>query len=65
MSFPVTTRAGHELILGIDTAVELVTSFNQRTGRVAECRLFTGLSDEETGNAPALAATAPEGGGLT
>lgn len=40
-----------DLIVAIDTALDSVTSFNQRMGHVAECRLFAGLSEEETADA--------------
>lgn len=40
-----------ELIVAIDAALESVSSFNERMGRVAECRLFAGLTEEETAQA--------------
>jgi RNA polymerase sigma factor (TIGR02999 family) len=40
-----------ELIVAIDTALESISGFNERMGRVAECRLFAGLSEEETAHA--------------
>lgn len=40
-----------ELIVAIDEALESVASFNQRMARVAECRLFAGLTEEETAQA--------------
>jgi RNA polymerase sigma factor (TIGR02999 family) len=40
-----------ELIVAIDGALDAIASFNERLGRVAECRLFAGLSEEETAQA--------------
>jgi RNA polymerase sigma factor (TIGR02999 family) len=40
-----------ELIVAIDEALESVASFNERMARVAECRLFAGLTEEETAQA--------------
>jgi RNA polymerase sigma-70 factor, ECF subfamily len=40
-----------ELIVAIDAALESVASFNERMGRIAECRLFAGLTEEETAHA--------------
>lgn len=37
-----------ELIVALDIAVDSVSAFNDRLGRIAECRLFAGLSEEET-----------------
>lgn len=40
-----------ELIVALDMALDSVASFNQRMARVAECRLFAGLTEEETAQA--------------
>lgn len=40
-----------ELIVAIDEALDAVERFNARTARVAECRLFAGMTDEETAQA--------------
>ena len=40
-----------DLILALDTALDSVAAFNQRMARVAECRLFGGLTDAETAQA--------------
>lgn len=46
---------GHaDLIVAIDAALESIARFNQRLARVAECRLFAGLTDEETAGALGL-----------
>ncbi len=40
-----------ELIVAIDGALDAIVTFNERMGRVAECRLFAGLTEEETAQA--------------
>lgn len=40
-----------ELIVTIDEALDAVAAFNTRMARVAECRLFAGLTEEETAQA--------------
>lgn len=40
-----------DLILALDTALDSVAAFNQRMARVAEYRLFGGLTDAETAQA--------------
>jgi RNA polymerase sigma-70 factor, ECF subfamily len=44
----IAVAAQAELIVAIDLAVESVAAFNDRMARIAECRLFAGLSEEET-----------------
>lgn len=41
----------YDLIVAIDIALESVATFNERMARVAECRLFGGLTDTETADA--------------
>ncbi len=40
-----------DLIVALDTALDAIAAFNTRLARVAECRLFAGLTDEETAQA--------------
>lgn len=37
-----------ETLIGIDDALSALAAFNERLTRVAECRLFGGLTEEET-----------------
>jgi RNA polymerase sigma-70 factor, ECF subfamily len=37
-----------EILIGIDDALSAMAQFNDRLSRVAECRLFGGMSEEET-----------------
>lgn len=40
-----------ELIVAMDEALDAITAFNPRLAKVAECRLFAGLTEEETAQA--------------
>lgn len=40
-----------ETLIAIDTALSSLATFNERLPRVAECRLFGGLTEEETADA--------------
>ena len=40
-----------ELILAIDRAMDRLASFNVRLSRIVECRIFAGMTDEETARA--------------
>lgn len=37
-----------EVLIGVDDALSTMAEFNERLSRVAECRLFGGMSEEET-----------------
>jgi RNA polymerase sigma factor (TIGR02999 family) len=40
-----------ELILAVDRAMDRLASFNARLSRIVECRVFAGMTDEETARA--------------
>jgi RNA polymerase sigma factor (TIGR02999 family) len=45
------TNDNPDLVLSIDAALDAIQSFNGRLARIAECRVFGGLSEEETASA--------------
>jgi RNA polymerase sigma-70 factor (ECF subfamily) len=40
-----------ELILAVDRAMDRLAAFNDRLSRIVECRVFAGMTDEETARA--------------
>ena len=42
-----TSREPYELVLAIHQAVEKLLAFNERLGRIIECRFFAGMTDAE------------------
>ena len=40
-----------ELILSVDRAMDRLATFNVRLSRIVECRVFAGMTDEETARA--------------
>ncbi len=44
-------QAEAELVLAVDRALEVLSSFNERLTRLVECRFFAGMTEEETAEA--------------
>ena len=45
-----------EAVLAVDQAIERLAAFNERLGRIVECRFFAGMNDEEIGSALGVSA---------